>query len=246
MNKAIAIFFSLFLLSACVSLKKTSLPYKSSAFLVKKSQQYNLDYNWFSAKMGGTVFLDDKAIPLNANIRMQKDSVIWISASALLGIEAARILITPDSFQMINRLNSTYISSDISSLKEKFGINLSFEQLQNKLIGNLDLEQSNWTSTMDSANYILSNINNEILTKVKLNPSFLGVEWNQTSYLDNSILLIYSNFSYLEQGYLPQKIFLNIRKDNSEIKLNYSYSKIVLDKKKKTKFTIPSGYEPVL
>lgn len=52
--------------------------------------------------------------------------------------------------------------------------------------------------------------------------------------------------SYLEQGYLPQKIFLNIRKDNSEIKLNYSYSKIVLDKKKKTKFTIPSGYEPVL
>ena len=56
--------------------------------------------------MSGTVFVNEKAIPLNANIRMQKDSVIWISATALLGIEAVRLLITPDSFKMINRLIS--------------------------------------------------------------------------------------------------------------------------------------------
>ena len=79
--------FSLFLFSACSTLKKSSssaLPYKSNTFLVKKSQQNNLNYQWFSAKMSGTVFVNEKAIPLNANIRMQKDSVIWISATALL------------------------------------------------------------------------------------------------------------------------------------------------------------------
>jgi hypothetical protein len=249
MNKAVLIVFSLFLFTACSTLKKSSsgaLPYKSNVFLVKKSQQKNLNYQWFSAKMSGTVFVNEKAIPLNANIRMQKDSVIWISATALLGIEAVRLLITPDSFKMINRLNSTYITSDISTLSNRFGINFSFYELQNKLLGDLDLEQLKWKSTSDSANYILVNTTMGKQTQATLNPSFFAVQWSQDQLPKNSMLLNYSNFTPFEKGFLPLKVSLNIKHEEKKMRLKYSYSKIVLDQKKKVKFTIPKGYEPAL
>lgn len=249
MNKAILIVFSLFLFSACTTLKNTSssaLPYKSNTFLVKKSQQNNLNYQWFSAKMSGNVIVNDKSFPLNANIRIQKDSVIWISATALLGIEAVRLLITPDSFQMVNRLNSTYISSDISTLSKRFGINFSFYELQNKLLGDLDLQQLKWKVASDSTNYILANTTNHTQTEVRLNPSFFGVQWSQEQLPKNSMLLNYSNFTSFEQGFLAQKVSLDIMQEDKKMELNYSYSKIVLDQKKKVKFTIPKGYEPAL
>lgn len=242
MNRTVIIFTFLFLLSACASLYKASLGYKSSAFLVKKCQANDLEYDWFSAKMSGTVFFDAKPMPLNANIRMKKDSVIWISASAFLGIEAARLLLTPDSFKMINRLNSTYISSDISSLKKQFGIDLSFKQLQNRLLGDLDLEQSDWEVSSDSAHYFLTNNN----SNAKINPLYFGVEWSQSKQKNSSISLFYSNFTKFNQGYLAQKVGLVLKNKNSEIKLNYNYSKVVLNKKKKIKFIIPTQYEPVL
>lgn len=249
MNKAIIIVFSLFLFSACTTLKNSSssaLPYKSNTFLVKKNQQNNLNYQWFSAKMNGNVIVEDKSFGLNANIRIQKDSVIWISASVLLGIEAVRLLITPDSFQLINRLNSTYISSDISTLSKRFGINLSFYELQNKLLGDLDLQQFKWKTTSDSTNYILASTSNNSQIEARLNPSFFGVQWSQEQLPKNSMLLNYSNFTSFEQGFLPKNVSLDIMQQGKKMELKYSYSKIILDQKKKVKFTIPKGYEPAL
>ena len=249
MNNAILVILSLFLFSACTNLKNMSssaLPYKSSAFLVKKSQQNDLQYEWFSAKMNGTVMLDDKSFPLSSNIRMQKDSIIWISATALLGIEAIRLVITPDSFKMVNRLNSTYILSDIDSLSSRFGIHFSFNELQNRLLGDLDLEKLKWKSSLDSANYILKHSDKKTQTTVKINPSFFGVEWSQNKDSNNSMLLNYTSFTSYEQGYLPQTVSLHVEKQENKLQLNYRYSKIIFDQKKKVKFTIPKGYEPAL
>ena len=60
------------------------------------------------------------------------------------------------------------------------------------------------------------------------------------------MLLNYSNFTSFEQGFLAQKVSLDIMQDDKKMELNYSYSKIVLDQKKKVKFTIPNGYESAL
>ncbi len=58
----------------------------------------HIDFKTFSAKVkvhyeGG----DGKDNEFNAFIRMQKDSMIWISVNAVLGFEAFRLLVTPDS-----------------------------------------------------------------------------------------------------------------------------------------------------
>ena len=38
------------------------------------------------------------------SVRMARDSAIWVSLSPALGVELARILLTPDSVQLISKV----------------------------------------------------------------------------------------------------------------------------------------------
>src|SRR5687768_16357931 len=61
--------------------------------VVAALQNSRLQYEWFSAK--ARVNYQDKSISksFTAAIRMRRDSVIWISVTTTLGVEAARLLI---------------------------------------------------------------------------------------------------------------------------------------------------------
>jgi hypothetical protein len=74
---------------------------------------------------------------VKAQIRMQKDSIIWISLTgSFLDIEGARILITPDSVKVMNKLKDYYQFRSIAFLQDMTEIPLDFKSLQDMLIGN--------------------------------------------------------------------------------------------------------------
>ena len=73
---------------------------------------------------------------MNANIKMYRDSAIWVSVNAILGIEAIRLLITKDSVKLLNKLEKTYAARGISFLQETTNLPLDLPTLQNLIIGN--------------------------------------------------------------------------------------------------------------
>lgn len=96
-----------------------------------------IDFKTFSAKVdvdyrGG----DDKHYDVNASLRMYKDSLIWVSVNAVLGIEAMRMLINKDSVFLLDKLNKTYLTRSIDYLQEVSGLPLTLSTLQNLLVGN--------------------------------------------------------------------------------------------------------------
>jgi hypothetical protein len=97
-----------------------------------------IDFNTFSAKV--KVQYEDKIgkqPDFNAFIRLQKDSLLWISISAtFLGIEAFRIRITPDTLIILNKLDKTIEHHPFSYVETIAHIPLSFPLLQDILIGN--------------------------------------------------------------------------------------------------------------
>src|SRR5215204_4379643 len=139
MNKLAALFlaFSLaFLGSAC---KKETVPVSSSAAAAAPGVAVNVmntEFKTFSAKGRMQLETPEEKIGSSVTIRIKKDSVIWISMVPGLGIEAARIRITPDTIQILNRLQRQYIAGNFSMLKNKFNIAASFEMLQAMLLGN--------------------------------------------------------------------------------------------------------------
>jgi hypothetical protein len=102
-------------------------------------QKNRINFNTFSAKMrvnyeGG----DGKGYEFTAYLHMQRDSIIWIRIDAILGVEAFRILITPDSVKMINKLGKKkeLILRSVSYLRELAKLPLDFRTMQDLLIGN--------------------------------------------------------------------------------------------------------------
>lgn len=71
-----------------------------------------------------------------ANVRMLKDSVIWISLSNDIGIEGIRVLITKDSIKMLDKLANTYQIRPLSHIQELAQIPFTFSDVQNILVGN--------------------------------------------------------------------------------------------------------------
>lgn len=100
-------------------------------------QQNFSDFETFSGK-AKVNFTDKegKTTDVNINIRIKKDSAIWVSLNALLGIEAARVLITPDSVKLINKLDKKIQEQSVSYLQELVNLPLEFKALQDILLGN--------------------------------------------------------------------------------------------------------------
>ena len=98
----------------------------------------HIDFTTFSAKIDvdykGT---DGKGHSVKANVKMYKDSAIWISVNAtVLSIEGLRLLITKDSVKLLNKLDKTYAARGIGFLQETTSLPLNLYSLQELIIGN--------------------------------------------------------------------------------------------------------------
>ena len=96
-----------------------------------------IDYKTFSAKIKVDVQAKDNVPELTANLRMIKDSVIWISLQAtFLNIEAYRVRITKDSVILINKMDKEIQYRTLDYLQEVTQIPFDFTTLQDILLGN--------------------------------------------------------------------------------------------------------------
>lgn len=97
----------------------------------------HIDYTTFSAKMDVDYEESDgKKYNVNAHVRMYKDSVIWVSITAILGIEGLRAYITPDSVKLLDKQNKVFIARSVSYLQEVTALPLDLHSLQELIIGN--------------------------------------------------------------------------------------------------------------
>lgn len=114
-----------------------------------------ISFTTFSAKIDVDYEdADGKKYNVNAHLRMYKDSIIWVSITAILGIEGLRAYITPDSVKLLDKQNKVYITRSVSYLKEVTALPLDLRSLQDLLVGNPVFLDSNIISYSKSASSI--------------------------------------------------------------------------------------------
>ncbi len=133
--KLILFLLTILLLSFSCKTKKGIKEDKGNAiseeYILKRMAKNRISKTWFSAQ--SKIQLESKEMNIggSANIRMIKDSLIWMNVKKF-GFEAGRVLITKDSVFVINRLNKTYIAEGISKLRSLVkGIPKELEPLMN-------------------------------------------------------------------------------------------------------------------
>lgn len=100
-------------------------------------QKKHIDFRTFSAKIKVDYSNNKGRQPdFVANVRMLKDSLIWISLSNDIGIEGIRVLISKDSIKLLDKLANTYQVRPLSHIQELSQIPFSFADLQSLLVGN--------------------------------------------------------------------------------------------------------------
>lgn len=96
-----------------------------------------INFTTFSAKVNVDYQgADGKKYDVNANLRMYKDSAIWISITAIFGIEGLRAYITKDSVKLLNKQDKVYTARSVEYLQEITSLPLTLSSLQDILIGN--------------------------------------------------------------------------------------------------------------
>ncbi len=121
----IAFLVLLLAVTSCASRKKTIAPTPPQSFEWLTS---NLD---IQAEGNGMAFND-----LSGQIRMRKDSLVWINVTATMGIEAMRAKVSNDSVWILNRLEKTYLAEPLDSLSAQLGMPLSLPLVQTLLLDN--------------------------------------------------------------------------------------------------------------
>ncbi len=225
---------------------------KSARFLVKKLDQHKNDFEWFAAK--AKIDYEDQNFSqhFTSNIRIRKDSVIWMNIKKL-GVEAARVLVRPDSIFVINRLDKSYIANSLENLPFDFGLPPSIEEqdvfsvFQSVLYADpiWFLQRSDLEAKIKAKQYLLTGKSDFLNVKYFINGyDFVLESLNLKEAKGNQSLSIdFDSYNVIEEHNFPYFRRLNFSgNDNVKVDVEMKFSKVQINEEKNIKFEIPPHY----
>ncbi len=240
----------IFILSSCSTNREFSnsrLKSYSVNQLVREVENNNFEFDNFEAKFDVKMKGENK-LGLKGQLRMQNDSLIWVSVSLKVGIEMARVMITEDSLKFINRSGKTYIAENLDYVNEILPVEASIKFLQDILIGNSNQirRSDNYKIAIENDSYKLFSNENSVLTKdIWVTPKTFKVNKYEIRLFEddrNKIQLQYDNFQKINGKLLPTKIIFKLN-SGEDINLEIEYSEIKVGEKPSFPFNITKKYE---
>jgi hypothetical protein len=243
---------------------KAPIKEEGADYLFEKLKKNELNFDWFTSKFSANYINKGESNSFNGQIRIHRDSVIWLSFSPLLGIEVFRMIITQDSVKFINRINNTYFVGDYDYVNKFLNTNIDFDILQSFMIGN-DLsfyENGKFRASLDGDHYKLSTAERMKLKKFVRNSQEPLKILIQNIWIDPETFKIiradvkeirkqnlkleanYSAFERVEGQLFPKEINFDIYAENN-IHVSVEFGKININTSQLFPFKIPPSYRQV-
>ena len=191
----------------------------------------------------------DQSANAAASIRLQKDSVIWVSLTGPFAIEGYRVMIRPDSLVLMDKLKHTVTRRPIGYLEQIARMPISFQDMQNIILGNplftrgeirsYRHNHNRWFAALQGDVFksflaVVSNARKLMLKSNKIEQDVNGVK--------RSCSLEYGNYSTVDsiQMAMDRKIKLQDKK-TTDIKLQFK--EIEFNQPLSFPFSIPKSYK---
>lgn len=213
--------------------------------MLRQLDKQQIHYQWFGCRAKIKLDSKEKNVVFTATIRMQKDSLIWVRIKKM-NVEGARIKITPKSIEILNRQESQYIKRPFSFIQKEYGLDISFSQLQEALLGNPILYKDKSLLSKVSKNRLLLQTapnQKEVLQLFLRANDYLLDEW-YGSVEGSDLTINYKQYeTYQEQTIATQKIVHINSEDVGSVNVELNFFNIILNEVLKVKFIVPSSYE---
>jgi hypothetical protein len=128
---------------------------KIIAGIIEKVNDKKIEFNTFSAKVKIDYESQENKDGGTAHIRLEKNKTLWISLTGPLGIEGYRMLITPDSVILMDKVHKTVQYRTINYLQDLTDIPFDFKTLQDLIVGNLIFADKKVVSYKETGDQLL-------------------------------------------------------------------------------------------
>ena len=250
------------LLVACKTQKKLNRERSAELEVIYDSITAGyIDYETLLIKSTTNYESKNKKINLKGTIKIHKDSIIIISLSPGLGIEAARIKFTKDSLFILDRFSSQVTRGDYKFINDTYKVNIGYGDVQAILTNELFIYPlENGTAISEEfVNSFNVRSNKETLDLYRKTDQLIEnlISINTKHYTINKYIIndsknrrnlniqfedVYSD----EFGNLPKKIFVVSSADDKFNKIKLNYTKVTKNRKLNFSFRIPRNYKSIV
>lgn len=206
-----------------------------------------LSFDTFSGRARTKLDISGSSNDVTLNFRIKRDQKIWISVTAIAGIEVARAQITPDSILVINRLQGLYIRQPFAYITKFAGSQVNYKTIESLLIGNVIPELLNEYTDIQptSGGLILTGDLKGLMYKLITGADMKA---DQTNLNDpnagQSLQVINGAFTRVGNQTVPSQIDITSMIKDKKNQVNLHYTKIEFDKPLDFPFSIPARYAP--
>lgn len=209
---------------------------------------HQTNFKTFTTKANTNLSIDDKSYEVTLNIRIKKDELIWISITAVAGIEVARVMITPDSLKVMDRFNDEYLKKPFSFIEEFTNPQVDYATVEALLVGNcvpLALGDKN-VLVRSSSGIILSGKSKSLGFELALDKGLKPIKTSLKDDLAQQVLnVLINNFENINEIYLPSNVSIDSKSGSKQIKAQMEYNKTQLDVPLDFPFNVPKRFSVI-
>jgi hypothetical protein len=212
---------------------------------LKSINESDMEFSTLAVKSKAVLSINDKSNDVNMNFRIKNNEVIWVSVTALAGLEVARALITPDSVKILNRLDNVYIKKPFSYIYEFTNEQINFRTLQSILIGNTVSEfiTDSTELNMESDEAKLRSILGGLTYNLRVSSQNKVVYMNLNDQVAKQELTAnYSDFILVNQEQIPHAVIMDSKVKTKKFLLDLKFLKVDLDGPLELPFRVPERF----
>lgn len=113
---------------------RKDVPLTTENRLLKNIEDHKPEYTTlFAKRIDGSLRNEKEKSSFKASLKIHRDNFIQISVTAPLGIEVARILLTPDSVKIVDTYHKKYFLSDYDYFCDLLEMKVNFDYVQDIL-----------------------------------------------------------------------------------------------------------------
>jgi len=208
-----------------------------------------IDFDYMHGKARMVLREANKEREVKANIRIRKDSVIWMTFS-VIGLQGGKALINKDSITIVSNVDKEYYVFDYVELSKRYNFDINYDVIQAAMLGNLIMKRKDEDQIVqESSFFIMKQQANSIVVDNYINAASMKVEKIEMKETDsnNSLVINYSNFQPMDSKLFPYNgtinLFYKALSGSFNTTIIFEYNKAeVGDKELKFPFNIPKRY----
>jgi hypothetical protein len=190
--------------------------------------------------------MDGQENNVSVNIRMLKDKKIWMRVSAIANMEIARVLITPDSLLVLNRMQGVVLQKPFNYIHTYANREVTFKLLQDLLTGNAPEEFLGGDADLELQNgvWLLKGTKNNLGFQILFNTLLKAGQTNLNhASAAQALKVVYGDYQKVNGSLFPSGMQLNSMSGTKKVDITFDFSKIESNVTLDFPFTVPKRFE---